>query len=492
MSEKYNFASLVSETREYFDTQVTKSASWRKNQLISLKKMFVENHELITAAVRKDLGGPKLRGIAELGCPMETDYFLDNIDSWMKPQVVEHNSFLGKSYIRHEAKGVVLIISAWNFPFELLFSPLMAAIAAGNCAILKPSEVSVHCSKLIAKLVPMYLDTHAITVVTGGVPETTALLQQPFNHIMYTGNSTVGKIVMRAASEHLTPVTLELGGKSPVYVHRSARLQTAVERILVIKFMNAGQICVAPDYVLIDESIVEEFKEKVVKFIKKTYGETEVERQKSPFFSKIINKRHLNRIKRIVDSSKGNLIVGGESKEDEDYFSPTVVINPTLEDAILKEEIFGPVLPILTVKHVDEAVKRVNKICKDPLALYVFAEEQGAIDYFLENTQSGGVCVNSTFEHLTSNKLPFGGVGNSGMGSYHGKWGFLEFSHKRSVYVKDTLLNRKAALPATPSDKLYDFAIRLLVIGFLSRRQKQFAKYCLYFLVAIVCYKAVS
>lgn len=476
-----SFNGLVNEVRAEFGTGKTKDLQWRKGQLEAIKKMIAENHEDITAAVRADHGGPKLRGIGELSAHMAADEALKNLDKWTAPVAVAtpmtvSMTMMAKSYVRQEAKGVVLIIGPWNFPMELTFHPLVSAVAAGNCVVIKPSEVSKNCAVIIERLVNKYLDTSCIKVVQGAVPETSALLKEQWDHIFYTGNGAVGRIVLKAAAEHLTPVTLELGGKSPVIVDKSAKMQSVIERVCMSKFqLNAGQICVAPDYVMIHKDRKEEFMKGMKSHIENTFGKNPKE---SPHYGRIINGGHCQRMGSLLRETKGKTVLGGMDGIDPDsrFFPPTLVEDAQLGEPLLTEEIFGPVLPIVGVDSIEEAVDNVNSICDKPLALYVYSEDQKATDYVLNNTISGGAAINTSLEQLMNPNLPFGGVGGSGYGSYHGKAGFDEFTHRRSVLKQDTTIMKGASLPPHPTDQIYDIAVKATVTGFLTEDQKFKAK----------------
>jgi len=307
------------------------------------------------------------------------------------------------------------------------------------------------------------------------VAETSALLKEHWDHIMYTGNGHVGRIVLKAAAEHLTPVTLELGGKSPVIIDKSAKIQTAIDRVSYAKWLNAGQICVSPDYVLVHKDREQEFVQGMKKKISDAFGD---DPKASPHFGRIIDSRHVARIRALLSETQGQIVAGGSDTVDLDghYFPPTLVQGAKIGEPLLTEEIFGPVLPIVAVDNVDEAIEKVNAICDRPLALYVFSENPSVTDKVLNSTLSGGAAVNTCFEQILNANLPFGGVGASGMGSYHGKHGFDEFTHKRSVLKQDTLIMKSAAMPDKPPAGMYDIAVKALITGFLTDRQRQVVK----------------
>ena len=368
------------------------------------------------------------------------------LSRWTKPKRVGGMRLLGRSQIVQDPLGVVLIISPWNYPVQLLFSPLVGALAAGNAVVLKPSEVTPHTSAVLAKHVPDYLDTEAVALVEGAVEETTALLAERFDHIFYTGNGTVGRIVMEAAAKHLTPVTLELGGKSPCIVDDDVDVETTARRIAWGKFMNAGQTCVAPDYLLVHEDREEALVEALGKAIREFYGD---DPRESADFGRIVNGRHQQRVARFLKD--GDVVVGGQTDESQNYVAPTLLRNVSPDSDAMREEIFGPVLPILKVKDVAEAIRFVNEREK-PLALYVFSNDERVQQDVLERTSSGGVCVNGTILHLANPNLPFGGVGPSGMGAYHGRHSFETFSHAKSVLRRK--LKRDAKFMYPPYGKL--------------------------------------
>eukprot|EP00924_Labyrinthula_sp_SR-Ha-C_P010448 augustus_masked-scaffold_79-processed-gene-0.4-mRNA-1 protein AED:0.06 eAED:0.06 QI:0/-1/0/1/-1/1/1/0/508 len=467
-SENISYKDLVTDLRKTFDSGRTKELAWRKQQINQMKLMLKENHEAFNTAIQKDLGGPLHRGFFDMSAALHIDEVLSNLSSWSAPQKVKHNKLLGKSYIRMEPKGVLLIIAPWNYPLAMILDPMLEAIAAGNCVLIKPSEVSANTCEAVSKIFPKYFDKQAIQVVTGGVPETTALLKEKYDHIMYTGNGAVARIILKAAAEYLTPCTLELGGKSPVYVDKSARLDLAAKRVNNLKWLNYGQTCVAPDYIMIHEDIAEEFKKVLIEDIKNTYS-----KNVKGSVGKVITPGHERRVASLVDSSTGEVILGGR-----ELSTPTLIDEPALSDDVFNQEIFGPVLPLKTVKNVQEAVEVVNEVCKTPLALYVFSEDQKSIDYFLDHTQSGGVAVNTAIEQLSNYAMPFGGFGDSGYGKYHGKWGFQEFSHTRSVLVRDTLLDRMLPIPTPPFNekKMYGLLEKFIVTGFVSENTKKLIK----------------
>lgn len=360
-----------------------------------------------------------------------------HLSRWMKPHRVKTPlTLLGtRSEIRYEPKGVVLILSPWNYPFQLLMSPLIAAIAAGNCVIAKPSSKVPHTAHFLKKLISDLFSENEVALIEGDASVADSLLELPFDHIFFTGSPFVGKKVMAQASKNLTPVTLELGGKSPVIIDESANLKEAAERIAWGKFVNAGQTCVAPDYLLIHENNKKEFVAELKKVVGKRYGATEEARQKSPDFCRLVGPGHLKGLQSVLNESvnAGAVIeLGGNSSEEGCYLAPTLLTNVQKDSPIMKEEIFGPILPVLTYKNLEEAIELIQGKEK-PLALYIFSKNKDSIEDILKNTTAGGTCINNLVIHLANSNLPFGGVGNSGMGNYHGFFGFKTFSHERAV-----------------------------------------------------------
>ena len=442
---------LVASLRTTFRSGRTKPLRWRLAQLDNIGRFVKDKQDDILRALEQDLGKPRLEAwAAEVQyCLNEVDYVRKRLRGWMKPARVRTPLVTqpGSSRIHSQPLGVVLIIGAWNYPVQLVIAPLIGAIAAGNCAVIKPSEVASATSALIARWLPEYLDGDAVQVVEGGVPETTALLEQRFDHIFYTGNGTVGRIIMTAAAKHLTPVTLELGGKSPCIVDREVDLDIAAKRIAWGKFYNAGQTCVAPDYVLVHRDIHEAFVRKLAQTIHAFYGD---DPQASPDFARIINERHHRRVMRLMAS--GTPAVGGDADESDRYIAPTVLTDVSPDSPIMKEEIFGPLLPVLPIDSINEAVDFVLDREK-PLALYVFSRNPDAQRKVLDQTSSGAATVNHVWLHMAVPELPFGGVGESGMGAYHGRTSFDCFSHQRGVLRKPMAVDPPILYPPYTADK---------------------------------------
>lgn len=442
---------VVQRLRARFESGVTRSRRWREQQLEGIERFVAECEKDIFEALHADLGKPEIEAFgAEISyVANDAKHARKHLAQWMKEEKVSTPlvAMPGKSTIQSEPLGVVLIISPWNYPFQLLMAPLVGALAAGNCAVLKPSEVAPHTSAMLAKLLPRYVDPTCIEIVEGAVPETTKLLEQRFDHIFYTGNGTVGRIIMRAAAEHLTPVTLELGGKSPTIVDRTADLDVTAKRIVWGKFFNAGQTCVAPDYVLVEESVHDALLTRMVAAVREFYGD---DPQRSDSYCRIVNERHHDRLTKLLDS--GEIACGGQHDKSDRFIAPTILRDVTWDDAVMKEEIFGPILPVLAVRDVDEAIRTVNDHDK-PLALYVFSSDKSTQKKVLARTSSGGATVNHVWMHLAVPDLPFGGVGESGMGAYHGKHSFDVFSHRKAVLRKPTQVDPPILYPPYTATK---------------------------------------
>lgn len=422
---------LLDNLNAVFATGKTRSLDWRRQQLIALETLIKDNEAVIKKALETDLGKCDMEAWAsEIGFLLnDIAHTRKHLGKWSSPRKVSTPlvAWPGKSYQLPEPLGTVLIIGAWNYPLQLTLAPYIAALAAGNCAVLKPSELAPVTSEVMASLIPKYLDSSTVAVVEGGKEESTALLACKWDHIFYTGGEQVGKIVMRAASEHLTPVTLELGGKSPCLVDKRADLKVTARRIVWGKWMNAGQTCIAPDYVLVEKAHLNDLVAALKKELKKQYGENPLS---SPDYGKIINARHLRRLQSYLEGI--TVYCGGEVDDMQLGMSPALVIDPPTNSALMQEEVFGPILPIITVASLDDAIEYVRARPK-PLALYLFTSDDDVQQRVLEQCSSGSACVNDTMLFMTNPELPFGGVGNSGMGSYHGQAGFDTFSHLKSV-----------------------------------------------------------
>jgi aldehyde dehydrogenase (NAD+) len=443
---------VVRRLRGGFDSGRTRPLAWREDQLRRFRSLLDEREELFLAALKADLGKPRFEAwLSETGfLRADLEHTLRHLSSWLKPERVwtpiAHQP--GSSRVVREPLGLVLIIGPWNYPVQLVLGPLIAAIAAGNAAVVKPSEVAPRSSATLAEWLPRYLDPECFAVVEGGVAETQGLLGERFDHIFYTGGIGVGRLVMEAAARHVTPVTLELGGKSPCLVDREVDLEVAARRITWAKFFNAGQTCVAPDYVLVHRSVEAALLERIRATVREFYGE---DPKASTDYGRIINERHFRRLKGLLGS--GELVVGGQTDEAERYIAPTVLRAVSPESAVMKEEIFGPILPVIAVDSLDEAIRFVNGREK-PLALYVFSRDREAVARVLATTSSGGACVNDAILQLAIPELPFGGVGASGTGAYHGRAGFETFSHRRGVLDHGTAIDLPLRYPPYSEQKL--------------------------------------
>jgi len=424
----------VERARKAFQTGRSKPLEYRIRQLKNLQRLFTEKQKEIAEAVKKDLNKSEVgtQLYETLGLEGEINLAVKKVKEWAAPRPVEKNllTISDTVYIQPEPLGVVLIIGAWNYPWAVTIQPLIGAIAAGNAAVVKPSEVCVHTCKVMADLLPIYIDKELYPVVTGGVAETQELLKQRFDHIFYTGNSMVGKLIMEAASKHLTPVTLELGGKSPCYIDKNCDISMACRRVTWGKYSNCGQTCIAPDYILCEASIQDRVIEEVKKSIKDFYTD---DPKTCSDYGRIINQRHHKRVMALTEDS--TVAVGGENDESDCYIAPTILRDVKPDAKVMQEEIFGPLLPILPVSGLDDAIKHINRGEK-PLALYIFSPDDKVIKRMIEETSSGGVLANDCLVHYSVAGLPFGGVGNSGMGCYHGKHSFDQLSHLRGCLIK--------------------------------------------------------
>ena len=430
-------AKVVAKARDTFDAGHTRPVEWRKAQLRRMKDMVRDGEDELARALQEDLGkAPVEAWSTELNLvSREIDHMIAKLDSWMKPRRVHVPVVMqpAKARIVPEPLGVVLVIAPWNYPVQLHLLPIASAVAAGNAVIGKPSELAPATSAAMARLMAQYLDNDAIAVVEGAAAETQALLAERFDHIFYTGGGNVARIVMEAAAKHLTPVTLELGGKSPTIVDRSADLDGAARRIVYGKFINAGQTCVAPDYVLVDQSVEQPFVDRLVENLKTFYGN---DAKSNPDYGKIVNLKHFERLHGLLEGGgyQGK-IANGAPDPAVRYMPPTILRGVSPDAKIMQEEIFGPILPVIPVSNTDEAISFVNARPK-PLSLYVFSKDRSASQRVLKRTSSGSVGVNTCVIQLAVPDLPFGGVGDSGMGAYHGRRGFETFSHMKSVLDK--------------------------------------------------------
>eukprot|EP00933_Yihiella_yeosuensis_P061851 TRINITY_DN64716_c0_g1_i1.p1 TRINITY_DN64716_c0_g1~~TRINITY_DN64716_c0_g1_i1.p1 ORF type:complete len:532 (-),score=97.34 TRINITY_DN64716_c0_g1_i1:450-2045(-) len=430
--------------RQTFRSGKTKTYEWRLSQLKALERMFLDEVDAMTTALREDLNRPECESIVgDVGSTVaEIRFAMDNLKAWMKPEKVSTTLLMqpGSSRINPTPKGVAFIMGAWNFPINLTLAPAIGAIAAGNCVVLKPSDLSPACAKLIKELCDRYLDPTAIRTFLGEIDHSTELLKRKWDHIFYTGGGAVGKVVMTAAAKHLCPVTLELGGKCPCIVDRglsSSQLKTAANRIVSSAlFFNAGQICVSPDYILVHKDAEKQVLDALQQAVERMFPNG----SSIDTLGKIVNERHWDRVKRLIETSGGEVKCGGVgtgsgADRSARFIPPTIISRPKLDSPAMTEEKFGPLVSVLPVDDLAAAIDFVNSR-ETPLALYIFSSSSRNAETVLSATNSGGALINDTFIHLGNPHLPFGGCGSSGMGQYHGKHGFMEFSHKRAVLSK--------------------------------------------------------
>lgn len=434
-------------SKQYFNTHETKSLKFRKKQLKQLSKSIKNYENELLEAFQEDLGKNKVEAYAT-----EIGFTLKNIKSarkelknWAKTKQVNTPLFMfpTKSYIMKEPCGTVLIIGPFNYPFQLLIEPLIGAIAAGNTVILKPSEFTPNVSGVIQQIIADAFDPEYVNIIQGNADTTQTLLQFPFDYIFFTGSEQVGRVVYSAASKNLTPVTLELGGKSPAIIDESANIKVASERICFGKFTNAGQTCVAPDYLLVNRKVKDELISALKKTITEFYG-TNI--QDSPDYGRIVNKKHYHRLNELLNIHQTEITFGGQTDIDENFVAPTILEGTTFDSKIMEDEIFGPILPIIAYDDFDEAIDLIRSKPK-PLSLYLFSEDENSSERILNELSFGGGAINDTLMHLANPNLPFGGVGASGIGKYHGKYSFDTFSHDKSYIFKSTRLESSLLFP---------------------------------------------
>lgn len=431
----------IHQLRDAFATGRTRSLQWRQAQLDAIIALLTTEEAAIVDALAQDLGRNAFE--AWLGdiasTKAEAEYSRKHLRGWMRPRraglPLSHRP--GRAWVQCDPLGVVLVIGPWNYPVYLTLGPLIAAVAAGNTAVLKPSELAPATSRLLATVVPKYLDPEAVRVVEGDGATTQALIAAGVDHILFTGGTTVGKKIMAAAAPSLTPVTLELGGKSPVIVAADADLDVAARRISWLKLMNSGQTCIAPDYILADATIKEELTRRIIGTIRQFRG------QDAGVGQQIVNERQFDRLASLIATTRGQVVCGGHADRQGLRIQPTVIVDPGLDDAVMAEEIFGPILPVLPFSDTQNAVALAN-LNPNPLALYVFSSSRRWARDVVDRVPSGGAVINHVGMHCLAPQLPFGGVGPSGMGAYHGKWGFETLSHRRAVLAK----------PARPDPRL--------------------------------------
>jgi aldehyde dehydrogenase (NAD+) len=426
-----NYQELTKKQLSFFNSGKTKEVAFRIETLKKLRELVVRHEDDILKAVKADLNKPEMEAKrAEVGLVLsEIDFAVKNLAEWAAPKEVETPSTHAgaKSYIYQDPYGLALVIAPWNYPFQLAVSPVVGAIAAGNCVVLKPSELTPHTSSLLAKMFNENFPEEYLTVVEGEVETSTALLKENFDYIFFTGSTMVGKIVAEAAAKHLTPVTLELGGKSPTIVHEDANIEEAAKRIARGKFANAGQTCVAPDYILVQRNVKDELLANLKQVVTNTYGE---DVSQNLDFPHVVSEKHFDRLNSFL--TNGDIVFGGKTDRSRLFIEPTVLDNISWEDNVMQDEIFGPILPVIVYDEISEVIEAIVKRPK-PLALYLFSEDEAVQDHILNNVSFGGGSINDTINHMTSHYLPFGGVGDSGMGAYHGKASFDTFSHAKSI-----------------------------------------------------------
>ena len=450
---------LVTRQRKYFQTGATLPVSVRVDALKRLYGVISGCEKEIHTALKRDLGKSGFESyMCETGLVLEEiSYMLKHIHRFAREKNVRTPlaQFHSRSFKKPSPYGVTLIMSPWNYPFMLTLSPLVDALAAGNTAVVKPSAYSPHTSDVILQILSQCFDPEYVAVVTGGRAENTCLLRKHFDYIFFTGSQSVGKEVMRNAAEHLTPVTLELGGKSPCIVDKSADIKLAARRIVFGKYLNCGQTCVAPDYIYCHRSVKDRLVKEVQKQIQKQYGKQPL---RNPNYGKIINEKHFDRLLGLIDKNK--TVHGGDSDRHALRIEPTVLDNVTFADAVMQEEIFGPIMPILIFDNLDEAIRNINAM-PHPLALYLFTSDKAAAKKVTSRCGFGGGCINDTIIHLATTEMGFGGFGESGMGSYHGKVGFDTFSHYKSIVDKKTWID--LPMRYQPYRKLHEKMIRFFL-----------------------------
>jgi len=447
----------VRRLRETFKTGRTRSLDWRKQQLHALEQLMLENEPAVAAVLEEDLGRKPFEAwLADIASTAgEAKDAAKNVRKWMrrKYRMLEMSQLPGRGWVEYEPYGTVLIIGAWNFPFALTLGPAVGAIAAGNTMVLKPSEVAPASSALMAELVPKYLDSDAIAVIEGDGSVSQELIGQGFDHLLFTGGTEIGRKVYEGAASQLTPVTLELGGKSPVIVAADADIDVAAKRIAWTKLINSGQICIAPDYVIADAKIRDELVDKIKDAVTKFESA-------DPSGKRIVNERHFDRLTTALAATKGDVVIGGGSDASKISIQPTVVVDPDPAEPLMTDEIFGPILPIMTAQSLDDAISFVNSRPK-PLAAYLFTKTKSIRERVIKEVPAGGMVINHLLFHFATNKLPFGGVGPSGMGAYHGRFGFEEFSHKKAVMTKMTRPDVGAFIYPPYTEKAWKLARRL-------------------------------
>ena len=436
---------ILESQKRFFKSGLTRTIKFRIEQLEKLRDGIIKYEEDILNSLKLDLGKPTFEGYAtEIGFVLlSIGEAIKNLNSWNKKIKVKSPIYQPGtiSYYQYEPYGTVLIMAPFNYPFQLLVEPMIGAIAAGNTMILKPSEHAVQTEKIIGRIIDELYEPEYIYVAIGGSDVADKLIHMPFDYIFFTGSVKIGKLVMKAASENLTPITLELGGKSPVIVHKDANIKIAARRIAWGKFINAGQTCVAPDYVYVHRDREKEFLNALQNSVLEFYGSFPIN---SPDYCRIINERHMNRLTELIDH--GKVIIGGQYDMESRYIAPTIMKDVNWNDAVMQDEIFGPILPVMSYDNLEDVVDVIRDRPK-PLAFYVFSENEGIQNLLMEQISFGGGCINDTISHVSNSELPFGGTGSSGMGYYHGKESFITFSHRKSILKKSTKIDIPVVYP---------------------------------------------
>ncbi len=443
--QKNEIKELISKQKKYFASGNSRNIVFRLKALRKLKEVVLRKEEEILNALSEDLGKPHMESYAsELGIIInEINYAIRNLKRWMKPERAKSTLLISpaRNYIIKEPYGVVLIIGPWNYPFHLTLVPLVGAIAAGNCCIIKPSEISIASSKVVKELIQETFDEKYIAVVEGNVETSNYLLEESFDKIFFTGSPTVGKIIMEKAAKHLTPVTLELGGKSPCVVDKDIDIEVTAKRILWGKFFNAGQTCIAPDYLIVNKKIKEALYASFRKWLKEFFTEHP---EKSPDLSRIVNLRHFQRLNDYL--KQGKIIAGGEAYKEQLFISPTIMEVSDMNLPVMQEEIFGPILPVIEYTKPEEIEKIIN-YNPNPLGFYIFSRNRKLVKHFIQRIPFGGGCINDTIMHVQNHHMPFGGRGSSGIGNYHGVYSFDTFSHRKSIVQKEFTFDVKLKYP---------------------------------------------
>ena len=438
---------MIENQRDFYFSGTTKDIQFRKQQLMNLKKTIKKYEAQVIEALALDLRKSEFEAYAtEIGIVYDSiSYFVKNVSAWMEPKLVKTPLHFqpAKSYIVREPYGVTCIIGPFNYPFQLIMEPLIGALIGGNTAIVKPSEAAVHTAIIVKTILKETFPENYVRVVEGEKEEVTALIHAPFDYIFFTGSVAVGKVIAKAAAERLTPIALELGGKSPVIVDQTANLKVAAERIAWGKFNNTGQTCVAPDYVLVHEAVAKKFTKILKKTIRAFYGE---DPQQSPDYGRIINTRQFDRLQHLLDLERATVTLGGRTDREDLYMEPTVLENIDWQSPSMEDELFGPILPIMTYEQLPKAIHEIRQLPK-PLSAYMFSENEKAIDYFLQELPFGGGCVNDVITHVGNSHLPFGGVGPSGVKAYHGKASFENFTPPKSIMHRSNKLANSLLYP---------------------------------------------